>query len=111
MNTTDRIRNVLRASHAARNSDFELWLIYAAKSGLDLSENQIEVLRNMPTFETIRRTRQKLQENGEYPADPEVEQARFDKFKKVRQNIPFMGLEDSMDDLPLSEIRRREYGQ
>lgn len=87
MTTTDRIRAILSVSKASRNSDLELWLIYAQKSGMGLSEAQIKVLRHMPTFETIRRTRQKLQENEQYPADPTVEQARFEKFKQVRENI------------------------
>jgi hypothetical protein len=99
MTTTECVENILRASHAARNSDFELWLVYAAKSGLELSERQISVLRDMPSFETIRRTRQKLQEQGLYPADPSVDKRRFEKFKQVRQTIsePVVSWRDIFD--------------
>lgn len=87
MRVSERVENILKVSQKARNSDLELWLIYAKKSGLSLSKEQEEVLREMPSFETIRRTRQKLQEQGLYPADEEVNEARYKKFKEVRQNI------------------------
>lgn len=93
MTVSQRVKNILGASRAARNSDIELWLIYAQKSGMDLSDKQIATLKKMPTFETIRRCRQKWQELGQFKADPKIEQARFEKFKQVRQDIPFMGAE------------------
>lgn len=57
------------------------------KSGMGLSQEQIETFRNMPSLEAVRRTRQKIQEDGMYPADPEVDQERFRKFKAMRENI------------------------
>lgn len=99
MTTTERIKNILRASHAARNDHFELWLIYARKSGLSLSDEQLRVIERMPAFETIRRTCQKIQREGReyeevhhgqkspYTADLKTNDARFEKFKQVRQNI------------------------
>lgn len=87
MNTAQRIRNILSASQKARNSDFELWLIYAQKSGVRLSQFQIDKLKEMPSFETIRRTRQKIQQEGELRADPHIEEVRYRKFQSVRGSV------------------------
>lgn len=38
--------------------------------------------------ETITRIRRKLQELGQYKADESVDEARFEKFKKVREVAP-----------------------
>lgn len=87
MTINQRVQAILSVSKAARNSDKELWLIYAQKSGMNLSEAQKQVFRDMPSPETIRRVRQKLQEVGKYSADHEVNEARYRKFKSVRANI------------------------
>ena len=108
MTVHDRIVNILRVSHSARNSDLELWLIYAKKSGLNLTREQIEVLKDMPSFETIRRTRQKIQERGNYLADKEVDEARYNKFKEVRGSI---GIVDEPERLlEVSGYRNKEWG-
>ena len=108
MTVHDRIVNILRVSHKARNSDLELWLIYAQNSGLNLSDKQIEVLKDMPSFETIRRTRQKIQEQGEYLADKEVHEARYHKFKEVRGSI---GIVDEPERLlEVSGYRNKGWG-
>ena len=87
MTILQRIENILQVSQAARNSDKELWLIYAQKSGMNLTPEQIKTYKDMPSSETIRRTRQQLQMQGKYPASKRVEQYRFNKFRQVRQNI------------------------
>lgn len=87
MTETQRVENILRVSQAARNSDRELLIIYMQKFGLNLSDEQVKKMREMPAFETIRRIRQKLQEQGKYPADKEVEDARYAKYKQVKHNI------------------------
>lgn len=84
---TQRVENILKASKLARNSDKELLVIYMQKSGMDLDQRQIAIFRDMPSSETIRRIRQKLQENGKYSADPEVEEARYKKYKEMRGSI------------------------
>lgn len=89
MTIAQRVENILRASKAARNSDTELQIIYMQKSGMNLSEAQKQKFRELPHMETIRRTRQKLQEQGKYPADEEVNEARFEKYKQVKQNINY----------------------
>lgn len=88
MTTTDRIKAILSASEAARNSDTALWLIYAQKSGLNLSSEQVEVFKNMPSPETIRRTRQKIQEEGHYLPSATVGRERKLRSYVMRQNIP-----------------------
>ena len=94
MTITKRVENILEASHNARNSDIELQIIYMQKAGMHLSSSQIAVLKEMPSFETLRRIRQKLQEHGKYPADPEVNERRYRRFKKVRENISTVGPEE-----------------
>lgn len=97
MTVNQRIENILRVSRAARNSDKELWLIYAQKSGMMLSEAQQKIFRAMPSFETIRRTRQKIQELGKYLADPAIEKQRYEKFKQVRENINYETPEELLE--------------
>lgn len=87
MTISERVKNILAASQAARNSDKELLIIYMNKSGMDLSAEQEAIFRKMPSMETLRRIRQKWQEIGAYKADPKVEEARYSKFKSVRGSI------------------------
>lgn len=87
MTTSQRVANILAVSQRARDDDLELWLIFAQKFGLALNEMQIALLRKMPSFETIRRIRQKYQQEGKYPASLEAEKRRYKRFKNVRANI------------------------
>lgn len=89
MNVHDRVSAILRVSRASRNSDRELILIYMQKAGMGLSEAQMDTFRNMASVEAIRRERQKFQEKGMYPADESVNEARYKKFKQVKQNINY----------------------
>lgn len=84
---TQRVENILRASEKARNSDKELLVIYFQKSGMNLSEQQIDVFRKMPSTETIRRVRQSLQEQGKYPASETVNEKRYSKFREMRGSV------------------------
>jgi hypothetical protein len=99
MTISQRIANILAASKAARNDDFELWLIYAQKSGVDLSARQIDQLRNMPSFETLRRCRQKIQASGDYQADPTVKRARKSQATRMRKSITYMRPDDVAREL------------
>lgn len=87
MNISERVENILKVSRDARNSDKELLIIYMQKAGMDLSQKQRNIFRDMPSSETIRRIRQKFQEQGKYKADKAVDEARFNKYRKVRYNI------------------------
>lgn len=84
MNVTQRVEAILRASEDARNSDTDLIVIYMQKSGMNLTEDQIAKFKRMPSTETIRRIRQKLQEQGKYPASDAVNERRYSKFKEMR---------------------------
>jgi hypothetical protein len=85
MKISERVENILRASHAARNSDTELLIIYMQKSGLELTPKQIEKFKDLPSMETITRVRRQLQEQGKYEADEVVKEARYEKFKQARE--------------------------
>lgn len=81
MNISERVEAILKHDVASRSSDRRLLLIYVQKAGLNLSPEQIEVFNSLPAFETIRRTRQSIQEQGKYQASVEVEASR--KAKQV----------------------------
>lgn len=87
MKISQQIENILKLVPATRDSDKELLIIYMQKSGMELTNKQIKLFKEMPSTETIRRTRQSLQEQGKYQASPEVDRARFEKFKQVRSEI------------------------
>lgn len=99
MTVTERVENILKVSKNARNSDRELLIIYMQKSGMNLSDEQIKIFRKLPSMETIRRIRQKLQENGKYLADKGVEEQRYNKFKQVKQNIKHESPEKLLEKL------------
>lgn len=87
MTIRQRVENILRLVPATRNSDTELQIVYMQKAGMELTDKQKQLFRDLPSMETIRRVRQKIQEEGKYPATKEVEQARYEKFKQTRQTI------------------------
>ena len=87
MTNAQRVEAILGASRQARNSDIELFIIFMQKSGMNLSSEQLRIFRDLPDMQTLGRIRRKLQEQGKYEADPEVEQARYEKFKNVKENI------------------------
>lgn len=87
MNITERVKNIMQAVPATRSSDKELLIVYMQKAGMDLTPSQIAMYRELPSMESIRRIRQKIQENGELLATPEVEKARFEKYKKTKGAI------------------------
>lgn len=87
MKISEQVSNILKVSSKARNDDRELLILYMAKFGMNLSEEQIATFRKMPSVETIRRTRQQLQERGMYPASPEVDKARFEKHMAMKNMV------------------------
>lgn len=97
MNITQRVENILKVSQPARDSDKELILIYMQKSGMDLSPQQMQTFKKMPSTETIRRVRQQLQMQGKYPASEEVEEARYKKYTEVKQDIQNETAEEALD--------------
>lgn len=89
MTIAERVENILKAVPQTRNSDKELLLIYMKKSGIKLTEQQEEIFKNIPAFETITRVRRDLQEQGKYEPTEEVKEERYQKFKNVRENIKY----------------------
>lgn len=89
MNVADKVRFILSHSTAARNSDKRLMVYFMQKEGMNLSDEQIRAFYDMPSPETIRRTRQKIQEAGEYvPTIREVAERRKLKSWEMQQNMP-----------------------
>lgn len=97
MKISQQVENILKVSTQARNSDKELIILYMQKFGMELSDKQIKKFREMPSTETIRRVRQQLQEQGKYPASPEVDKARFEKYKEVKANIKSGSTEELLE--------------
>lgn len=108
MKILDQVTNILKASHMARNSDKQLMIIFMQKSGMNLSPQQIETFKRMPSLETVRRTRQLIQEQGKYPADQRIEEERYNKFKEVRHGIQY---EDPEALLEKRGYKVLEYGE
>jgi hypothetical protein len=88
MTITQQVKNLLAYSKDARNSDKELYILYLQRAGMEMTKEQIQLIREMPSFETIRRVRQKVQEAGEYLADEPVRKARDNKSMEMQQNMP-----------------------
>lgn len=100
MTETERVEGILKASKQARNSDKELILIYMQKAGMDLDQRQLNIFRDLPAFETLRRIRQKLQESGKYEADKPVKENRKFKAMQMQQQAPSFsanGLEQTLN--------------
>jgi hypothetical protein len=87
MTNLQRVEAILKASRLARNSDIELFIIYMQKAGMNLSNEQIQKFRELPDMQTLGRIRRKLQEQGKYEADPEVNEVRYNKFKQVKSEV------------------------
>lgn len=87
MTTTQQIETVLRERVQTRSDDKMLILAVWEELGLKLTKEQIEVFYDLPSTETIRRVRQKLQEQGKYLATKEVQQFREVKSQEVQQTV------------------------
>jgi hypothetical protein len=85
MKIKEQVESILKYDPASRNSDKRLLVIYMQKAGMNLTPEQIEKFKDLPSTETIRRIRQKLQEQGKYPAKEEINEARYEKFKAYRK--------------------------
>lgn len=81
----DKVESILKFDHASRNSDTRLLIVYMQKSGMELTPKQIEILKDMPTMESITRARRNLQEQGKYEADESVQEARYEKMKEHQE--------------------------
>lgn len=83
-----KVEEILKHSQEARNSDKELILRVWHACGLILDEKQREIYRKIPHAESIRRTRQKFQEEGKYLADKQIIEAREENRKNMVATNP-----------------------
>lgn len=88
MQISKTVEEVLRDSPATRNSDKLLLLEVWDKLGFGLSDGQRRKFMDMPSVESIRRVRQKVQESGKYQATNEVSRQRRIKSYIMQQNMP-----------------------
>lgn len=88
MTLSESVINQLEDHEQARNSDKALLAYVLKAKGINLSQAQIDVILAV-NFESIRRTRQKLNEKGLYlPTDPKVLAQRNRKALETQQRIP-----------------------
>lgn len=88
MKISDNVKYILATNHNARNSDRELLVAYMELCEMGLTEHQKEIFRYMPSMETIRRIRQKVQERGLFLADKQIKRERNFRAATIQQNIP-----------------------
>ena len=88
MRVTNLVEQTLRDNEKARNSDKALLLDVWARLGLELTDVQRAKFMDMPSSETIRRIRQKIQESGKYPATERIRSERYHKSLVMQQNAP-----------------------
>lgn len=83
----DRVYQRLRDNPQCRNSDRQLMLEIWEGEGLYLSATQKAKFMEVSSPETIRRTRQKVQEDGYFPADAKVKQYRQENESEVTAEV------------------------
>jgi hypothetical protein len=86
MKTSKLVEWSLKHHPETRNSDIELILNCWHEEGLNLSHQQIQFIKtHCSNPESIRRLRQKIQQENRYLPDQAVEQARYEKSVDMRQ--------------------------
>ena len=90
----ERVEYLLKHYPDARNSDFYLIILYIRHFVPELAKYikyiPYEVIKKYDgLFESVRRARQKIQEEGKYlPTDPEVLRKRRKREKQYRRVLP-----------------------
>jgi hypothetical protein len=98
MKTSKLVEWSLKHHPETRNSDIELILNCWHEEGLKLSDQQRQFIKtHCSNPESIRRLRQKIQQEGRYLPDEEVENARYEKYTKVKDSTATV--EDLEDEL------------
>lgn len=87
MRVKDKVERVLSVNTNARNDDKVLMLQVWEIEGFYLTENQKKAFMQSSSPESIRRMRQKMQEEGKYRASEAVEQKRYELFEQTKQAI------------------------
>lgn len=87
MNVSDSVERILREWPETRDSDNKLIVAFFQLRGANFTRKQMDLLESV-SFESIRRSRQKIQEEGRYPATERVKKARKFKAMRVQQIAP-----------------------
>ena len=87
MRTKKLVERVLSQKPEARDDDKLLMLEIWEMQGLCFSETQKKAFRRASSPESIRRTRQKFQQEGEYTASEKVEEQRYQMYVETKDAI------------------------
>jgi len=82
------IETILRDYPETRSNDRLLQIKVWERQGFYLSDSQRDKYLHLPSTESVRRTRQKIQESGLYPASESVKRQRKFKAMQIQQMIP-----------------------
>ncbi len=85
---TKLVEDILKTHPRTRDSDKDLFIAVLQMLGADLSERQREIMRSV-NLESVRRLRQKLQEDGQYLPSVDVAQRRKLKAQLVKDAVPY----------------------
>ena len=90
MKSSDIIEQALQFHPDTRDSDRKLMItVWEMQMGKNMHPKLEEFfLHKAISPETIRRTRQKLQQHGKYAASETVDNARFEKYKHTKAAAP-----------------------
>lgn len=88
MRVKDKVERILSQKPETRDNDKLLMLYVWQIEGLNLSDSQLKKWKEVSSPESIRRMRQKMQEEGKYRASEEVEQKRYELYEQTRNAIP-----------------------
>lgn len=88
MKISDVVESTLAHYEAARSNDRLLLIQVWEAQGFIMTPEQKAKFMELPSAETIRRVRQKIQEEGKYPANEYVRKQRKFKGMQVQQIIP-----------------------
>jgi len=111
MTTSQLIEKVLAQNESARGNDRLLIIAVWEMQGFYLSDTQKAKIMDIASPESIRRTRQKLNERGKYlPVEPIRKIRRF-KGYQVQQSIPKTKPEkiEQLLNLPLDDQREPRW--
>jgi hypothetical protein len=87
MRVKDKVERVLSLKPETRDNDKLLMLYVWQIEGLNLSENQLKKWKEVSSPESIRRMRQKMQEDGMYRASEKVEEQRYQMYVETKDAI------------------------
>jgi len=87
MRTKKLVERILELKPEARDDDRLLMLYVWQIQGLHFSEGQLKAFKKASSPESIRRTRQKLQEEGKFKPSEEVEEKRYELYTQTKDAI------------------------